>query len=162
MNRATLQGMRDAREFFNQAARTVDRKTAEQAAHTETPPKRRRTKSPEERAQEAAEAYARTQNGSVANFAAVYRHFMSEPFNIPESDIKPKENCFTYKAWRHLGRQVKKRPADVPRGRWGATVWLVGGRDDDDRPRFVKGSVFHISQTITLEEAEAERKEARR
>ena len=71
---------------------------------------------------------------------------------IPEDQIIPRENVFTYQAWKALGRQVR-------RGEHGVKVCtfvpmeLKDGKTDDgadktvvkSRPRMT--TVFHITQT---------------
>lgn len=53
------------------------------------------------------EALGNAVNGqSLANYTAIFEGFMAR--GIPESEIKPRENVFTYNAWRALGRQVRK------------------------------------------------------
>ena len=44
---------------------------------------------------------------------------------IPESDIRPRENVFTYHAWRALGRQVRRESTGSKSSRsfrWGAAT----------------------------------------
>ena len=54
-----------------------------------------------------AEALANaTQGDSLANFPAIYAGFMAR--GIPETDIQPRENIFTFNAWKALGRVVKR------------------------------------------------------
>ncbi len=43
---------------------------------------------------------------SLANYPAIFKGFMA--MGITESDIKPRENVFTFHAWKALGRSVKK------------------------------------------------------
>ena len=64
---------------------------------------------------------------------------------IPEDQIHPRVNVFTYDAWKAKGRQVR-------RGEKGVSIvsWItMSSKNDKDktfkRPR--KTSVFHISQT---------------
>jgi len=54
------------------------------------------------------EALSRAANpiGPWTNYPAIFAGFMA--MGIPESDIKPRENTFTYQAWRALGRHVRK------------------------------------------------------
>jgi hypothetical protein len=40
------------------------------------------------------------------NYGAIFQGFMEK--GIPESEILPRENVFTYHAWRALGRQVRR------------------------------------------------------
>src|SRR5438067_13534732 len=53
------------------------------------------------------EAVSRAAAGqSLANWPAILAGFAAK--GIPESDIRPRENVFTYHAWRALGRQVRR------------------------------------------------------
>ena len=47
-----------------------------------------------------------TSGMSVSNYPTIYGGFIQK--GIPESEIKPRENVFTYSAWRALGRQVRR------------------------------------------------------
>ena len=85
---------------------------------------------------------------SFSNFPAIFRGFATK--GIPEAEIKPRENVFTYQAWRALGRQVR-------RGEHGVKVVTfidckgkevdadTGERKIIRRPWTT--TVFHISQT---------------
>ena len=54
-----------------------------------------------------AESLANAVNGqSLMNYGPIFEGFMA--MGIPESEIKPRENVFTYNAWQALGRQVKR------------------------------------------------------
>jgi antirestriction protein ArdC len=73
---------------------------------------------------------------------------------IPETAIKPRENVFTYQAWRALGRQVR-------RGEHGIKVVTFVEMAKENRETGEKQSfrrpwtttVFHISQTDTIVES---------
>ena len=55
----------------------------------------------------AEEALARAQSGlSLANYPAIFAGFKAK--GLPESEIRPRENVFTFKAWIAQGRRVKK------------------------------------------------------
>src|SRR6266571_2894190 len=55
----------------------------------------------------AIEALDRATTGqSLTNYPAIFAGFMAE--GIAEVDIKPRENVFTFEAWKALGRSVKK------------------------------------------------------
>jgi hypothetical protein len=96
-------------------------------------------------------ALARATAGqSLANYPKIYREFMEK--GIPESEIRPRENVFTYNAWRELGRQVR-------RGEHGVKVLtFIDCEKKDKEPGRVKQSyrrpwsttVFHISQTDAI------------
>jgi hypothetical protein len=54
-----------------------------------------------------AEALANARAGqSAMNYAAIFEGFIAK--GIAEADIKPRENVFTYHAWKALGRSVKR------------------------------------------------------
>lgn len=107
----------------------------------------------------AAEALARATNEqSLVNYPAIYDGFARR--GLPMDEIKPRENVFTFKAWMALGRVVKKgeHGIKIP------TVIPVHGKETVDpatgEPK-VDGfalkrmtTVFHISQTIPLAEAQ--------
>ena len=97
------------------------------------------------------EALTRAVTGqSLSYYPQIFRGFMAR--GIPEDQIIPRENVFTYQAWKALGRQVR-------RGEHGVKVCtfvpmeLKDGKTDDgadktvvkSRPRMT--TVFHITQT---------------
>jgi hypothetical protein len=103
------------------------------------------------------EALSRAASGqSLANWPAILAGFTAK--GIPESEIRPRENVFTYHAWRALGRQVR-------RGEHGVKVVTFvdtapkgeptdDAADDADKPtkrragsRPWTATVFHVSQT---------------
>jgi antirestriction protein ArdC len=104
------------------------------------------------------EALDRAVSGqTLSNWPAIFAGFVAK--GIPESEIKPRENVFTYHAWRALGRQVR-------RGEHGVKVCTFvaceGKRDESelsgdegDEPSKAKrgfrrpwtATVFHVSQT---------------
>jgi hypothetical protein len=103
------------------------------------------------------EALSRAVHGqSLSNWPAIVAGFIAK--GIAEQDIRPRENVFTYHAWRALGRQVR-------RGEHGVKVLTyvsVEGKEDKDgvetndvdgtekRQGFRRpwtATVFHVSQT---------------
>jgi hypothetical protein len=91
-------------------------------------------------------------NQSLTNWPAIIAGFTAK--GISESDIRQRENVFTYHAWRALGRQVR-------RGEHGVKITTFvhmkegtdkGNPDDTGKPKR-RGSrpwittVFHVSQT---------------
>jgi DNA repair protein RadC len=97
---------------------------------------------------------------ALTNYPAIYAGFMA--MGIPESDIKPRENVFTFHAWKALGRSVKKGEHGVKV----VTFITCNGKADVDaaegeqqkastyrRPHTT--TVFHISQTELTSEREA-------
>ena len=98
------------------------------------------------------EALTRAISGqSLTNFPAIFRGFAAK--GIPESEIKPRENVFTFDAWKALGRVVR-------RGEHGVKVVTfidthskeidadTGERKTIRRPWTT--TVFHVSQTEAL------------
>jgi len=92
-------------------------------------------------------------NQSIRNYAAIFEGFAA--IGIPESEISPRENVFTYNAWKALNRQVKKGEHGIK-----IVTWIACNTKDTDtetgetkkgsyrRPRTT--TVFHISQTDTI------------
>jgi len=88
---------------------------------------------------------------SFANFPAIFQGFAAK--GIPESEIKPRENVFTFDAWKALGRVVR-------RGEHGVKVVTfidckskevdpdTGERKIIRRPWTT--TVFHVSQTDAI------------
>jgi len=79
---------------------------------------------------------------SLSNYAAIIRGFMAKGF--AESEISPRENVFTYNAWKALGRQVKKGEHGV---RCLTFIVQRNKRTGRDEKRPWTTTVFHISQT---------------
>ena len=53
------------------------------------------------------ESLSRARQGrSMGNYAAIIRGFIAK--GIPAEEIKPRENVFTYNAWRAIDRHVRK------------------------------------------------------
>ena len=86
------------------------------------------------------------QGQSVANYSPIFQGFAAK--GIPEEQIKPRENVFTFNAWKALGRSVR-------RGEHGIKVTTVrqvtkrnketGEEESYSLPWTT--TVFHISQT---------------
>ena len=95
------------------------------------------------------EALARAVSGhSFSNFPAIFQEFAAK--GIPESEIKPRENVFTFEAWKALGRVVRRGEHGVK------VVTMIETRrkevDQDTGERKIirrpwTTTVFHISQT---------------
>lgn len=91
------------------------------------------------------------QSQSVANYVTIIQGFMDR--GIPESEIVPRENVFTFHAWKELGRIVRKGEHGVR-----ITTWIpIPDRTDKKTGEVRKGSVrpktayvFHLSQTDKL------------
>ena len=94
-----------------------------------------------------AEALSRARHSeSAANYPAIFEGLMEK--GIAEADIHPRENVFTYHAWRGLGRQVRRGEKGVP-----VVTWIVCDKKDaagevtDTYRRPKTAHVFHITQT---------------
>jgi hypothetical protein len=109
------------------------------------------------------EALSRAAQGqSLTNWPAIFAGFAAK--GIPESEIRPRENVFTYHAWRALGRQVRRGEHGV---KVTTFVSIAGKEDKDgvatneadgtDKPkrgaarRPWTATVFHISQTDPIQ-----------
>jgi len=98
------------------------------------------------------EALTRAVSGqSLTNFPAIFQGFAAK--GIPESEIKPRENVFTFDAWKALGRVVRRGEHGVK------VVTFIDCRskelDQDTGERKVirrpwTTTVFHVSQTDAL------------
>jgi hypothetical protein len=96
------------------------------------------------------EALTRAVSGqSFSNFPAIFQGFAAK--GIPESEIKPRENVFTFDAWKALGRVVRRCEHGVK------VVTFIecskenketGEKETFRRPRTT--TVFHIGQTEPL------------
>lgn len=93
-----------------------------------------------------------TQSQSVMNYRTIYAEFSAR--GIPMDEIKPRENVFTYNAWRALGRQVRKGEHGVK------IVTFVPMRVKDETQetgskaigrRPWTTTVFHVSQTEAIQ-----------
>ena len=85
---------------------------------------------------------------SLMNYGPIILGFMEK--GIPESEIIPRENVFTFHAWKALGRSVRKGEHGVR-----VVTFISGARVKEDgtkkgyrMPRSV--TVFHVSQTDAL------------
>lgn len=107
----------------------------------------------------AAEALARAEQGSsMANYPAIFEGFMAK--GIAPADIAPRENVFTFNAWKAKGRSVKKGEHGVK------VVTFIDCTDKQRDPstgdvtetgyrRAHTTTVFHISQTESNADREA-------
>src|SRR5436853_7219133 len=105
------------------------------------------------------EALSRAAGGqSLSNWPAIIEGFIAK--GIPADDICPRENVFTYHAWRALGRQVRRGEHGV---RVLTFVACKGAKDKADdsgdtdakrKPGYRRpwsATVFHISQTDPIQ-----------
>jgi hypothetical protein len=88
---------------------------------------------------------------SLSNFPAIFQGFAAK--GIPESEIKPRENVFTFDAWKALGRCVRKGEHGVK------VVTFIDCKSKELDPdtgerklirRPWTTTVFHVSQTDPL------------
>ena len=103
------------------------------------------------------EALERARSGqSLANWPAILEGFSAK--GIPESEICPRENVFTFHAWKALGRVVCKGEHGVkvqtyvefgPAKPDPVTGEVDSRKQGGRRPKTT--TVFHVSQTEPLE-----------
>lgn len=95
------------------------------------------------------EALQRATTGqALTNYPAIYQGFMAK--GIPEADIKPRENVFTFQAWKALGRYVRKGEHGVRVVTFIETTKKVYENGEEKIVSFRRPwttTVFHISQT---------------
>src|SRR5882672_8238650 len=105
------------------------------------------------------EALSRAVSGqSFANYQSIFEGFMAK--GIPEAQILPRENVFTYNAWKALGRQVRKGEHGVK-----CVTFIVcedkkaeekTGKKSSFRRAMDNDGVFHVSQTEKMLDATEE------
>jgi len=90
-----------------------------------------------------------TSSLSFANYSAIVSGFVEK--GILAEDVKPRENIFTFHAWKALGRHVRKGEHGVR-----ITTWIpIPERKDAATGKVTRAAgkrphsavVFHISQT---------------
>ena len=93
------------------------------------------------------ESLQRAKNGdSLLNYPNIINGFIAK--GISPSEIIPRENVFTYNAWKALGRQVNKGEHGVKVVTWiDATDKVTGNPTKLCR----KSTVFHVSQTTPIQ-----------
>src|SRR3989442_16016871 len=104
------------------------------------------------------EALSRATSGqSLTNLPAIIHGFISK--GIPADEIRPRENVFTYHAWRALGRQVRrgehgvKVVTFVPMTKKTGQVDAETGEEKTAQlgKRAWNATVFHVSQTDPIQ-----------
>jgi hypothetical protein len=88
---------------------------------------------------------------SVSNFPAIFQGFAAK--GVPENEIKPRENVFTFAAWKALGRVVRKGEHGVKVVTFIESKSKELDQDSSERKpvrRPWTTTVFHISQTEPL------------
>ena len=95
------------------------------------------------------EALGRAVQGqSAANYSAIFEGFMAR--GIPEAEIRPRENVFTFEAWRALRRHVRRGEHGVRVTTWIPVPERLSASGEVERPagkRCKVAFVFHVSQT---------------
>jgi hypothetical protein len=90
-----------------------------------------------------------TTGQSFANFPAIIAGFTAK--GIPEDQIRPRENVFTFHAWKALGRAVKRGEHGVRVVTFVQASKTVKGDGGEQQTvsfrRPWTTTVFHISQT---------------
>jgi hypothetical protein len=81
-----------------------------------------------------------TTNQSFSNYPAIIEGFAAR--GIPPEQIRPRENVFTFNAWRQLSRTVKKGETGVK-----ITTWIPVEKNGEKFVRPKLTTVFHITQT---------------
>lgn len=103
-----------------------------------------------ERQERQQESLNRAQQGiALSNYPAIFAGF--EAKGIPADEIRPRENVFTFNAWKALGRYVRKGEHGVAVVTW---IHAEGKRDGTTGEVTEPGHsfarrvyVFHVSQT---------------
>jgi hypothetical protein len=98
------------------------------------------------------EALTRAVSGqSLTNFPAIFQGFVAK--GIPESEIKPRENVFTFNAWKALGRVVRRGEHGVKVTTFIDCKTKETDTDTGERKSFRRPwttTVFHVSQTEAI------------
>ena len=98
------------------------------------------------------ESLRRAMHGqSFSNFPAIFQGFAAK--GIAESEIKPRENVFTFQVWKALGRVVRRGEHGVK-----ITTFIESKSKEIDsdtgEQRIIRRpwttTVFHVSQTEPL------------
>ena len=98
------------------------------------------------------EALMRAVSGqTMSNYPAIFHGFIAR--GIPESEIKPRENVFTFEAWKALGRYVRKGEHGVK-----VVTFIETKSQEVDQgtgeAKIIRRpwttTVFHISQTEAM------------
>jgi len=96
------------------------------------------------------EALGRATTGqTMSNYPAIFAGFMER--GIPEAEIRPRENVFTFEAWKALGRHVRRGEHGVHVSTWVPVAAKVDAQTGEEirpagrRPKMAV--VFHMSQT---------------
>lgn len=97
-----------------------------------------------------------TAGNSLSNFPAIIAGFRDR--GIPEAEILPRVNVFTYAAWKAKGRYVRKGEHGVKIVAYRSYSKLVEQPDGTSKPQTFKtpcrSVVFHESQTDAIDAPE--------
>jgi antirestriction factor ArdC-like protein len=88
---------------------------------------------------------------SFTNFPAIFQGFVAK--GIPQAEIKPRENVFTFDAWKALGRVVRRGEHGVKVVTFIDSPSKEVDQDTGERKiirRPWTTTVFHISQTDAI------------
>lgn len=100
--------------------------------------------------QEQREALHKALSGqSLMNYRAIMEGFAEK--GIVPQEVIPRENVFTFNAWKALGRCVKKGEHGVKVCTWVQTRVKAAEEDSKARKMPRQTTVFHISQTEALQ-----------
>jgi N-terminal domain of anti-restriction factor ArdC len=96
-------------------------------------------------------------NQSLSNWPAIFAGFSAK--GIAENDIRPRENVFTYHAWRALGRQVRRGEHGIKVTTFVPMTKKTGENDPNTGEekkvpigkRAWTATVFHVSQTDPID-----------
>lgn len=86
---------------------------------------------------------------SVMNYDAIFNGFIEK--GVPGHEILPRENVFTFNAWKAKGRYVRKGESGVK-----VVTWIPCQKADTETGEIVSykkphtTTVFHISQTEAM------------
>ena len=82
-----------------------------------------------------------TSGDSMLNYQTIISGMMSK--GIEPSEIKPRVNVLTLRAWNAKGRKIKRGETGVP-----CITWIIcDDKEGGTYKRMKSVSVFHISQT---------------
>lgn len=103
------------------------------------------------------EALSRAATGqTLSNYPAIISGFTAK--GIPPDDIRPRENVFTYHAWRALGRQVRRGEHGVKVVTFVPMTKKTGQIDETGEEKTAQlgkrawgATVFHVSQTDPIQ-----------
>ena len=102
------------------------------------------------------EALNRIQAGFSQNDMVVINAFAAA--GVPESEIIPRENVLTFRAWKAKDRRVAKGATSIR-----VQVWIpTGEKDENGKEKMIPRTacLFHVSQTVPADAPKRTRPEA--